>query len=192
MNTKFAKPSILRKPPLQPLRNQSVVRQLTMFKSERPQFSKSRFASQVDAKNDFSKLVTPHYWLKVRESAFAKPHHVIASIESRNSSKNMSRSNPKRFFSSNDMVHNHYLEEAKKKAQLQERSRNSNTSVMPSVRLQHTANSSKPKPKSTNQTTRNWPESKSSCVTITAVPIAKHSKNSKTFSDSKHFVCSTC
>nr|GEZ03283.1 hypothetical protein [Tanacetum cinerariifolium] len=46
-----------------------------------------------------------------REYAIVKPHHVIASSESRNSSKNMPR------FSSNDMVHNHYLEEAKKKTQ---------------------------------------------------------------------------
>ncbi|GJY34049.1 hypothetical protein Tco_0418518 [Tanacetum coccineum] len=34
--------------------------------------------------------------------------------------------------------------------------------------------------------------SKSSCITITAVPKADHSKNSSSFSDSKHFVCSTC
>ncbi|GJW97202.1 hypothetical protein Tco_0179010 [Tanacetum coccineum] len=44
-----------------------------------------------------------------REAASAKPHHVIASSNSRNSSKNMPR------FSSNDMVHNHYLEKAKNK-----------------------------------------------------------------------------
>ncbi|GJU72705.1 hypothetical protein Tco_1264110 [Tanacetum coccineum] len=48
MNTKFAKPSILGKPVLQPHRNQSVVRQPTAFKSERPKISKPRFASQVD------------------------------------------------------------------------------------------------------------------------------------------------
>ncbi|GKE28909.1 hypothetical protein Tco_1444293, partial [Tanacetum coccineum] len=42
VNTKFAKSSILGKPALQPRRNQSVVRQLTAFKSERPRFSKQR------------------------------------------------------------------------------------------------------------------------------------------------------
>nr|GEU66125.1 hypothetical protein [Tanacetum cinerariifolium] len=46
-----------------------------------------------------------------REVAFVKPHHMIASSNSRNSSKNMPR------FTSNDMVHNHYLEEAKNKTQ---------------------------------------------------------------------------
>ncbi|GKD48333.1 hypothetical protein Tco_1277309 [Tanacetum coccineum] len=104
VDTKFAKPSILGKP--QPPRNQSVVRQPNVFKSERPNFSKPRFASQVDVNNVLSKPVTQHYLPKGKESAFAKPNHMIASSSSRNNSKNMLR------FSSNDMVHNHYLEKA--------------------------------------------------------------------------------
>ncbi|GKB01975.1 hypothetical protein Tco_0830019 [Tanacetum coccineum] len=106
-----------RKPALQPRRNQSVVRQPTAFKSERPSLSKQRFASQVDVNNDLSKPVTTHYLPKERESVVAKPHHMIAPGSSR--------------YSSNDMVHNHYLEEAKKKTQ--ESSRNSKPSVMPSA-----------------------------------------------------------
>ncbi|GJY43520.1 hypothetical protein Tco_0431733 [Tanacetum coccineum] len=175
VNTKFAKSSILGKPVLQPHRNQSVVRQPTAFKSERPRISKPRFASQVDVNNDLSKPVTTHYLPKERESAVVKPHHVIASSESRNSSKNMPR------FSSNDMVHNHYLEEAKKKTQ--ERGRNSRPSVMPSARSQSTANGSKPKPRINNQKSRNWPASKSSCkkhaqshkTTKTYIPVEKKS-----------------
>ncbi|GJU63409.1 hypothetical protein Tco_1245244 [Tanacetum coccineum] len=104
--------------------------------------------------------------------------------ESMNSSKNMPR------FSSNDMAHNHYLDEARKKTQ--EKDRNSKASVMPSARFQSTADGSKPKPRSNNQTPRSLPVSKSSYVTITAVPKADHSKSSSSFSDSKHFVCSTC
>ncbi|GJZ32304.1 putative reverse transcriptase domain-containing protein [Tanacetum coccineum] len=123
VNTKFAKPSILGKPVLQPHRNQFVVRQPTAFKSERPKISKERFAFQVDVSNDLSKPVTTHYLPKRRESAPAKPHYMIATSSSR--------------YSSNDIVHNHYLEEAKKKTQ-------------------------------------------------------EHSRNSRNFSDSKHFVCSTC
>nr|GEW28667.1 hypothetical protein [Tanacetum cinerariifolium] len=61
-------------------------------------------------------IFTTHYLPKERESAVVKPHHVITSSEPRNSSKNMPR------FSSNNMVHNHYIEEAKKK--IQERDRN--------------------------------------------------------------------
>ncbi|GJT11707.1 hypothetical protein Tco_0858749 [Tanacetum coccineum] len=123
VNTKFAKPSILGKPVLQPHRNQSVVRQPTAFKSERPKISKPRFASQVDVNNDLSKPVTTHYLPKRRESAPAKPHYMIATSSSR--------------YSSNDIVHNHYLEEAKKKTQ-------------------------------------------------------EHSRIPRNFSDTKHFVCSTC
>ncbi|GJW20055.1 hypothetical protein Tco_0027491 [Tanacetum coccineum] len=93
-------------------------------------------------------------------------------------------------FSSNDMVHNHYLEEAKK--QTQERGRNSRPSVMPSARSQSTSNDCKPKPMINNQNFKNWPASKSSCVTTKTVPIAEHSRNSRNFFDTKHFVCSTC
>ncbi|GKB63194.1 ribonuclease H-like domain-containing protein [Tanacetum coccineum] len=106
--------------------------------------------------NNLSRPVTQHYLPKRRESVFAKPDHMIASSESRNSSKNMPR------FSSNDMVHNHYLDEARKKTQ--ERDRNSKTSVMPSARFQSTAD----------------------------VPKADHSKSFSSFSYSKQFVCSTC
>ncbi|GJS22770.1 hypothetical protein Tco_0451402 [Tanacetum coccineum] len=85
--------------------------------------------------------VTRHYLPKERESVVVKPHHMIAPNSSRYSSK--------------DMVHNHYLEEAKKKTQ--ECSRNSRPSVMPSARSQSTANGSKPKPRINNQKSRNWP-----------------------------------
>ncbi|GJS60238.1 hypothetical protein Tco_0655022 [Tanacetum coccineum] len=180
----FAKSSILGKLVLQPHRNQSVVRQPTTFKSARPRISKRRFASQVDVNNDLSKPVTTHYLPKGKESACAKPHHVIASSESGISSKNMPR------FSSNDMVHNHYLEEARKKTH--ESGRNSEPSVMPSARSQSTTNDYKPKPRSNTQTSRNWPASKSSFVPTKTVPIVEHYRNSRNFSDSKHFVCSTC
>ncbi|GJR50901.1 hypothetical protein Tco_1401422 [Tanacetum coccineum] len=90
----------------------------TAFKFERPRISKPQFASQVDVNNDLSKQVTTHYLPKEREYVVVKPHHMIAPSSSR--------------FSSNDMVHNHYLEEAKKKTQ--ELGRNSRPSVMPSAK----------------------------------------------------------
>ncbi|GJS97601.1 hypothetical protein Tco_0804569, partial [Tanacetum coccineum] len=123
VNTKIAKPSILGKSVGQPPRNQSVVRQPTAFKSERPRISKPRFASQVDVNNNLSKPVTTHHLPKGRKSTPAKPHHMIGPSSSR--------------YSSNDIVHNHYLEEAKKKTQ-------------------------------------------------------EHSRIPRNFSDTKHFVCSTC
>ncbi|GJZ48392.1 hypothetical protein Tco_0602224 [Tanacetum coccineum] len=68
------------------------------------------------------KMITTYYLPKERESAIAKPHYMIAPSSSR--------------YSSNDTVHNHYLEEAKKKTQ--ERGRNSRPSVMPSAKSQST------------------------------------------------------
>ncbi|GJZ12050.1 hypothetical protein Tco_0546809, partial [Tanacetum coccineum] len=124
---------------LQPYGNQSVVRQPTTFKSERPRISKPRFASQVDVNNDLSKPVTTHYLPKERESVVAKPHHMITPGSSR--------------YSSNDIVYNHYLEEAKKKTQ--ESGRNSRPGVMPSARSQSTTNGSKPKLRINNQKSRN-------------------------------------
>nr|GEW18073.1 hypothetical protein [Tanacetum cinerariifolium] len=147
VDTKFEKSLVLGKLILQPLRNQLVVRQSNAFKSERPKISKPRFASQVDVKNDLSKPVTQHYLPKGKESAFAKPHYLIASSKSRNSSKNI---------------------------------------------FQSTVDVSKPKPRSTNLTIRNWTTSKNSCVTITDVPKTDHSRNNSSFSDSKHFVFLTC
>ncbi|GJS22802.1 hypothetical protein Tco_0451434 [Tanacetum coccineum] len=63
---------------------------------------------------------------------------------------------------------------------------------MPSARSQSTANGSVPNPRINNQKSRNWPASKTSCVKTKTVPIAEYSRNSRNFSDSKHFVCSTC
>ncbi|GJT38935.1 hypothetical protein Tco_0938800 [Tanacetum coccineum] len=182
VDTKFAKPSILGKPVLQPPRNQSVVRQPNAFKSERPNFSKPRFASQVDVNNVLSKPVTPHYLPKVREYVLAKPHHVIAPGSSRNSQEES--------YGSNDMAHNHYLEEARKKTQ--ERNRNSKPSVMHTTSLQNTTNGSKPNPRSNNQISRSLPVSKSSCGMSNGMSLVDHSRNSSSFSDSKHFVCSSC
>ncbi|GJR51803.1 hypothetical protein Tco_1402324 [Tanacetum coccineum] len=70
-------------------------------------------------------------------------------------------------YSSNDMVHNHYLEKAKKK--IRDLGRNSKTSVMPSARSKSTSIGCKPKPRSNTQTSRNWLTSKSNCVTTKTV-----------------------
>ncbi|GJV79865.1 hypothetical protein Tco_1515735 [Tanacetum coccineum] len=64
---------------------------------------------------------------------------------------------------------------------------------MPSARTHHTPIAcTLKKPGASNQTTRNWPASKNSEETPKAVQKADHSRNPSSFSDSKHFVCSTC
>ncbi|GJY01726.1 hypothetical protein Tco_0359878 [Tanacetum coccineum] len=82
------------------------------------------FASQVNVKHDLPKPLTPYYSPKVRESVFANPHHMIAPGSSRNSSKES--------YGSNEMTHNYYLEEAKKKTH--DRNRNLKPKEMPSAR----------------------------------------------------------
>ncbi|GKA26625.1 hypothetical protein Tco_0712734 [Tanacetum coccineum] len=108
-----------------------------------------------------NKPFTLYYFPKVREYVRAKSHHVIAPRSSRNSQEES--------YGSNDMAHNHYLEEARKKTQ--ERNRNSKSSVMHTTCLQITTNSCKQKPGSNNQTSRSFPVSKSSGVTSNSVPL---------------------
>nr|GEX74140.1 hypothetical protein [Tanacetum cinerariifolium] len=58
---------------------------------------------------------------------------------------------PRESVGSNDMVHNYYLEEAKKKAQLQkDKALNTKPSMQQSARLPNTANGNKPKPRNFN------------------------------------------
>ncbi|GKD89325.1 hypothetical protein Tco_1364832 [Tanacetum coccineum] len=63
---------------------------------------------------------------------------------------------------------------------------------MHTTSLQNTINGSKPNPRSNNQISRSLPVSKSSCGMSNGVSLVDHSRNSSSFSDSKHFVCSSC
>ncbi|GJW76574.1 hypothetical protein Tco_0138256 [Tanacetum coccineum] len=86
----------------------------------------------------------------------------------------MSTLTPKESIGSNDMVHNYYLEEAKKKAQIQkEQALSSKPSMQKTARLPNTANGSKLKPRNSYQQPRNWPPSMSIHVSNRAVNIAK-------------------
>ncbi|GJR63355.1 hypothetical protein Tco_1505517 [Tanacetum coccineum] len=179
VDSKFAKASILGKPPLQPSRNHLVVRQPNAFTSERPRISRPRFASQVDEKNDLSKTVTPHYLPKVRESAAAKPHQVNAPNYSRNSHKES--------YGSNDMVHAYFLEDARKMTQ--DKTRIPSHKDMASTRAHCTPNACTPKPRNIY---RSSPVSKCSGGMSNGEPLVDHSRNSSFFLDSKQFVCSIC
>ncbi|GKA29727.1 hypothetical protein Tco_0715972 [Tanacetum coccineum] len=172
VDTKFAKASILGKPPLQPSRNHLVVRQPNAFTSERPRISRQRFASQVDEKNDL-------YLPNVRESAHAKPHHVNAPSSSRNSHKES--------YGSNDMVHAYFLEDARKMTQ--DKTRIPSHKDMASTRAHCTPNACTPKPRNIY---RSSPVSKCSGGMSNGEPLVDHSRNSSFFLDSKQFVCSTC
>ncbi|GJS23693.1 hypothetical protein Tco_0452325 [Tanacetum coccineum] len=130
VDSKFAKESILGKPPLQPSRNHLVVRQLNAFKSERPRISRQRFASQVDEKKDL-------YLPNVKESAPAKPHHMNAPSSSRNSHKES--------YGSKDMAHTYFLEKGRKKTQ--DKTGIPNHKDMASTRAHCAPNAWSPKPR---------------------------------------------
>ncbi|GJZ73446.1 hypothetical protein Tco_0637592 [Tanacetum coccineum] len=193
VDTNFEKQSILGKSPLQPIRNQLVVRQLTVYKFERSQVAIHQFVSQVDVSNNLTKPVTLHFWPQVRKSSFVKPYDVNAPGPSKKIPKHVSFQSPREFVGSNDMVHNYYLEEAKKKAQLQkDKALNTKPSVQQSVRLPNTANGNKPKPRSFNLQPRNWPPSMSSRVSNRTVKTVEPPRNQKPFLKSKDLACPTC
>nr|GEU76739.1 hypothetical protein [Tanacetum cinerariifolium] len=104
--------------------------------------------------------------------------------------KGNSMNSSKESYGSNDIAHNYYLNETKKKTQ--DKIRNLKPREMPSSRTHHTPNTCTPKPRINNQTSRNWPASKSSEEMLKDMQKADHSSNPSLFSDSKHFVCSTC
>nr|GEV60516.1 copia protein [Tanacetum cinerariifolium] len=134
-----------------------------------------------DLSDSIKRTITPHYFPKVRESDPVKPHHVNAPSSPRNSKKEL--------YGSNDMAHNYYLEEANKKTPDQKR--NLKPREMPFSKTHHTPNACTPKPRSNNQTSRNWTASKSCEKTLKAMQKADNSRNTSLFSDFKHFVCST-
>nr|GEY21984.1 hypothetical protein [Tanacetum cinerariifolium] len=129
----------------------SFLQVLSYDESKSRRVSKRAFMTLFGQDNE-TFTITPRYVAKVREYVFGKPHHVIASGSSRNSSNESYRSN--------DMTHKYYLDVAKKKTQ------EKNTSLKPTVNhttsLQNTTNGSKPKPRSNNQTSRSFLVPKSS------------------------------
>nr|GEW74066.1 hypothetical protein [Tanacetum cinerariifolium] len=96
--------------------------------------------------------LTLHSWPHVKKSSFAKPYDVNAPGPSRKIHKHVSFKTLGESVSSNDMVHNYYLEEAKKKAQLhKDKALNTKPSVQQSARLPTAANGNKSKPRNFNQ-----------------------------------------
>nr|GEX93675.1 hypothetical protein [Tanacetum cinerariifolium] len=103
-----------------------------------------RFASQVGVLHDLTKPVTPHSWPQFRKSSFAKPYDVNVPGPSRNSPKHVLFQTPRESVGSNDIVHYYYLEEAKKKTQLQkDKALNTKPSVQQFARIPNTANAKK-------------------------------------------------
>ncbi|GJT24801.1 hypothetical protein Tco_0894738 [Tanacetum coccineum] len=124
-------------------------------------------------------------------------YHEIQDLKAQLQDKNIAISELKKLIEnvkgSNDMVHNYYLEEAKKKAQLQkDKALNTKPSVQQSAKSPNTANGNKLKPRNFTQQPRNWPPSMSSCVSNRTIKMAEPPRNQKPFLKSKDLACPTC
>ncbi|GKC05367.1 hypothetical protein Tco_0996977 [Tanacetum coccineum] len=183
VETQFDKPSVVRQPNAQRIPKPSVLGKPTPFSNspEMRSFQTKQSVNKTNVSDGLFKQVTQQNLPQIRKQAvrniffvfivfFFSNTNVIAPGPSRNNPKHVSFQSPKEFVGSNDMVHNYYLEKAKKSAQLQkDKDVNGKPSMIDPARLPNTANGCKPKP-------RNWQASMSSRVSNKDVHLGEHRK----------------
>ncbi|GKE77009.1 hypothetical protein Tco_1543129, partial [Tanacetum coccineum] len=158
--TEFAKPFIVGKPASQPFKNQSVVRQLTAFQSERKTSSKTRFIPKVDVNNALTKPVTSHSVPNTQESKVVKNAKVIAS--------GMFRINVLQNF------------------KVDKQDVNSNSNGLSSTGVESTAKTRRAQPRSNTKNDRVLSAFKSSCVKNKEVELEEHHRNLLLSKNKKH------
>ncbi|GJR58899.1 hypothetical protein Tco_1501061 [Tanacetum coccineum] len=140
--------------------------------------------NKTNVSDGLFKQVTQQNLPQIRKQA-VRNTNLIAPGPSRNCPKHVSHQSPREKVGSNDMVHNYYLEKAKKSAQLQkDKEVNEKPSMIDPARLPNTANGCKPKP-------RNWQASMSSRVSNKDVHLGEHRKQ-KPFLKFNDLQCPTC
>ncbi|GJU52282.1 hypothetical protein Tco_1225996 [Tanacetum coccineum] len=182
----FYKPSVVRQPNAQRIPKPSVLGKPTPFSNspEMRSFQTKQSVNKTNVSDGLFKQVTQQNLPQIRKQA-VRNTNVIAPGPSRNNPKHVSFQSPKEFVGSNDMVHNYYLEKAKKSAQLQkDKDVNGKPSMIDPARLPNTANGCKPKP-------RNWQASMSSRVSNKDVHLGEHRKQ-KPFLKFNDLQCPTC
>ncbi|GKA38313.1 hypothetical protein Tco_0730864 [Tanacetum coccineum] len=186
VETQFDKPSVVRQPNAQRIPKPSVLGKPTPFSNspEMRSFQTKQSVNKTNVSDGLFKQVTQQNLPQIRKQA-VRNTNVIAPGPSRNNPKHVSFQSPKEFVGSNDMVHNYYLEKAKKSAQLQkDKEVNGKPSMIDPTRLPNTANGCKPKP-------RNWQASMSSRVSNKDVHLGEHRKQ-KPFLKFNDLQCPTC
>ncbi|GJU53935.1 hypothetical protein Tco_1227649 [Tanacetum coccineum] len=147
-------------------------------------FQTKQSVNKTNVSDGLFKQVTQQNLPQIRKQA-VRNTNVIAPGPSRNCPKHVSHQSPREKVGSNDMVHNYYLEKAKKSAQLQkDKEVNGKPSMIDPARLPNTANGCKPKP-------RNWQASMSSRVSNKDVHLGEHRKQ-KPFLKFNDLQCPTC
>ncbi|GJW89994.1 hypothetical protein Tco_0167547 [Tanacetum coccineum] len=163
-NTKFEIQSTMRKPSLQPLRNNFVVRQPNAFQSERPKFSKTRVPPKVVETNDLSNPVTSNSVPITKESSVVKNDNVIAL--------GMFRINPSKTYREDKFVP---INQARASVRtnpvtvsqphvITKKDVNSDSNGLSFTGVDNTAKTKRPRPRSNTKTDRVSSASKSSCI----------------------------
>ncbi|GJY49193.1 hypothetical protein Tco_0439149 [Tanacetum coccineum] len=187
VETQFDKPSVVRQPNAQRIPKPSVLGKPTPFSNspEMRSFQMKQSVNKTNESDGLFKQVTQQNLPKIRKQA-VRSTNVIAPGPSRNHPKHVSFQSPKEFVGSNDMVHNYYLEKAKKSVQLQkDKDVNGKPSMINPARLPDTANGCKPKP-------RNWQASMRSRVSNKDVHIEGEDRKQKPFLKSNDLRRPTC
>ncbi|GKD73557.1 hypothetical protein Tco_1331839 [Tanacetum coccineum] len=164
VNTKFANQSTERKPSLQPLRNNFVVRQPNAFQSERPKFSKSQVPQKVDEMNDLSNPVTSNSVPIPQESKVMKNDNVIAPRMFRINPSKTSRKD--KFVPINKVrasVRTNPITVSQSHV-ITKKDVNSDSNGFSSIGVNITAKTRRPQPRSNTKNNRVPSESMSSCI----------------------------
>ncbi|GJY39895.1 hypothetical protein Tco_0426259, partial [Tanacetum coccineum] len=120
VETQFDKPSVVRQPNAQRIPKPSVLGKPTPFSNspEMRSFQTKQSVNKTNVSDGSFKQVTQQSLPQIRKHA-VRNTNVIEPGPSRNRPKHVSLQSPREFIGSNDMLYNHYLEEAKKNTQLQ-------------------------------------------------------------------------
>ncbi|GKB93637.1 hypothetical protein Tco_0979774 [Tanacetum coccineum] len=119
VETQFDKPSVVRQPNAKRIPKPSVLGKPTPFSNspEMRSFQTKQSVNKTNVSDGLFKQVTQQNLPQIRKQA-VRNTNVIAPGPSRNCPKHVSHQSPREKVGSNDMVHNYYLEKAKKSAQL--------------------------------------------------------------------------
>ncbi|GJV46399.1 retrovirus-related pol polyprotein from transposon TNT 1-94 [Tanacetum coccineum] len=185
-NTKFANQSTVRKPSLQPLKNNFVVRQPNAFQSERPKFSKTQVPQKVDETNDLSNPVTSNSVPTPQESKVMKNATVI--------SPRMFRINPFKTSREDKFVP---INQAKASVRtnpitvsqpyvITKKHVNSDSNSLSSTGVDNTAKTRRPQHKRNTKNDKVPSASKSSCIKNKEVKVEEHHRNLLLSKNKKH------
>ncbi|GJX22454.1 retrovirus-related pol polyprotein from transposon TNT 1-94 [Tanacetum coccineum] len=185
-NTKFANQSTLKKPSLQPLKNDHVVRKSNASQSEPPKFSKTRVPPKVVETDDLSNPVTSNSVPTTKESQVMKNEKVIAS--------GMLRINPSKTSREDKFMP---IKQASASVRtkpitvsqphvITKKDINSDSNGLSSTGVDNTAKTRRPQPRSNTKTDRVPSASKSSCIKNKEVEVEEYHRNLLLSKNKKH------